>query len=219
MKPFAFILSTGRAFKNRTLPWLILGLACYCFANASYIHVKAIVAQWLIEQAWSKTVDTQTVGHRPWPWLDTWPVAKINVPRLNQTLVVLNGLQGQSLAFAPGFDQFVLSQSSRMIAHSKSLTGLGVMLIAGHNDTHFRFLKRLRINDHIRLQNTFGGWRTYRVVRTKKAPVKNAEVQINTKTLNDDDLILMTCYSAFQTIEPTQIRYLVHLKPVVPHLS
>ncbi|WP_231882596.1 hypothetical protein, partial [Oleiphilus sp. HI0061] len=45
------------------------------------IAAKAWLSQYLIEQAWSRTL----LGEervRPWPWADTWPVAELSVPSL-----------------------------------------------------------------------------------------------------------------------------------------
>jgi sortase A len=39
---------------------------------------------------------------KPWPWADTWPVARIAVPRLSVQAVVLAESSGQALAFAGG---------------------------------------------------------------------------------------------------------------------
>ena len=54
--------------------WAVLAGSLWLFGGAGYIHVKAMLAQTLLRDAWAQTlVDTQPV--KPWPWADTWPVA------------------------------------------------------------------------------------------------------------------------------------------------
>ena len=46
-----------------------------------WIHAKALLAQVLLERAFAQTLATgQAV--KPWSWADTWPVARVSVPRL-----------------------------------------------------------------------------------------------------------------------------------------
>src|SRR5947209_13442852 len=44
------------------------------------IHVKAAVAQVLLERAFAETIAS---GHhvKPWSWADTWPIARIEIKR------------------------------------------------------------------------------------------------------------------------------------------
>ncbi len=78
----------------------VLGIAL-C-VDAGYVHAKAWLAQVLLERAWARTlVDGGT--HAPWPWADAAPVARLIVPRLAVTRIVLGGDDGRALAFAPGW--------------------------------------------------------------------------------------------------------------------
>ena len=67
----------------------------------AWIHAKAMLAQSLLETAWSETLRTGKEV-KPWPWADTWPVARLTVPRLGIRRIVLAGASGSSLAFGPG---------------------------------------------------------------------------------------------------------------------
>src|SRR5260370_20717649 len=71
------------------------------FGEGTYIHAKALVAQILLQRAFAETIAS---GHpiKPWAWADTWPVARIEVKRLNASPIVLAGSSGQALALAPG---------------------------------------------------------------------------------------------------------------------
>lgn len=188
--------------------FILLASAALCFTTAGYIQIKAVTAQLLISSAWAKTLDKQDLGQRPWPWMDTWPVAKLEVPRLGVKWIVLNGIEGQSLAFGPGY---LRSPGAELNQQNSS----GVTLIAGHNDTHFRFLKSLHVNDTIRLQNQYGGWRTYQVAELATATAENNNIALNAENIHSDDLILMTCDSALQAVVPRQRRLIAHLTPVL----
>ena len=39
---------------------------------------------------------------KPWSWADTWPVARIIVPRIGRSAIALAGASGQALAFGLG---------------------------------------------------------------------------------------------------------------------
>jgi len=60
---------------------------------------KAWLSQVLIRQAWQQTLlDKQQ--HRPWSWADTYPVARLQVPRLAVSSYILEGSSGRNLAFS-----------------------------------------------------------------------------------------------------------------------
>ena len=69
--------------------------------DALYIRVKAALAQALLNRAFATEIAAGAVV-KPWPWADTWPTARIEVPRLKARAIVLAGGSGQALAFGPG---------------------------------------------------------------------------------------------------------------------
>src|ERR1700733_8029430 len=73
----------------------------WLIGDALYIHAKAALAQVLLERAFAAEITSGTVV-KPWSWADTWPVARIEVPRLAAHAIVLAGGTGQALAFGPG---------------------------------------------------------------------------------------------------------------------
>ncbi len=88
---------------------LLFSLGLWQLASAGWIQAKAIIAQQLLNYAWkqtqndSKNENTQKNSiNKPWPWADTWPVAKLLVPGHNIEQIILAGDSGNSLAFAPG---------------------------------------------------------------------------------------------------------------------
>ena len=116
-----------------------------------WIESKAWLAQALIRDAWSRTLNGE-VRARPWPWADTWPVALMSVPRLGVERYVLAGAHGAALAFGPGH------------ATATALPGeVGNSLIGGHRDTHLAFLGQLRMGDEIIIERADGVRMSYYV--------------------------------------------------------
>jgi len=112
--------------KARVIAFLILIVGLCFLVSGSWIQIKAVVAQELLERSWQ-----QTLSHgspvQPWPWADHWPVAQLKFPRTKSELIVLSGDSGSSLAFAPGWN-----------TKSAKPGGQGVTVISGHRDTHFK---------------------------------------------------------------------------------
>lgn len=163
-----------------------------------WIPFKALVAQELLALAWSESQARQQPV-RPWPWADTWPVARLNFESDGlKSLIVLDGAHGESLAFGPGQ---VFGDGGNA----------GPRVIAGHRDTHFRSLKHLQTGSELQLQTRDGQWRNYHVSDTRV--VDSRHQQINTDTLPRDSLILVTCYP-FNGLEANgPLRYVIEARP------
>lgn len=158
-----------------------------------WIPFKALVAQELLALAWAESQARQSEV-RPWPWADTWPVARLVLEVNDESLIVLDGGHGESLAFGPG-QVFGGSQ------------GVGPTVIAGHRDTHFQNLQHLEAGSQLRLQNRDGQWRRYRVDQVRV--VDSRYQQINTALLPKDALILVTCYPFNGLDSRGPLRYVV----------
>lgn len=50
----------------------LLAISLTAFGQAGYIKAKAILAQYLLEDAWQQTLDDGQ-PHKPWDWADTFP--------------------------------------------------------------------------------------------------------------------------------------------------
>ena len=50
--------------------------------TGALIVAKAHAATFLISDAWSITLDRNTIS-KPWPWADTWPVAELTIPSID----------------------------------------------------------------------------------------------------------------------------------------
>jgi len=191
-------------FKHIALKSLLIVLplcGMWQIGSASYIHAKAILAQVLLETAWDKTIHGQQEV-KPWPWADTWPISRLDVPGLGIDRIVLAGASGSSLAFGPGH------------LFGSSLPGQqGNTVIAGHRDTHFRFLQDIQRGDLIQMQLLTGETIQYEVTETIIADEKETEYIANT---SENTLTLITCYP-FNAIRPGgPLRYLVIAKQYTP---
>lgn len=162
-----------------TLAVLLLTAGAWQLSEGLWIQGKAWLAQVLIARAWSKTLD----GGRqvkPWPWADTWPVARLSVPRLGVERYVLAGAHGAALAFGPGH------------AAETVLPGQdGNSLIGGHRDTHLAFLGELRLGDEILVERADAQRVSYRVAATHI--LDRREVWIAAQH-GAPRLTLVTCY-------------------------
>lgn len=173
---------------------LLAGAGLWQLGAAAAIHAKAWLAQVLLERAWADTLAGQAEA-RPWPWADTTPVARLQVPDLGVDQIVLAGANGRTLAFGPAHLDGTAPPS--MAGHS---------VLSGHRDTHFAFLRNLRPGSELRLQGRDGTWRHYRagaarVIDARRAWLMSGEGR--------NVLTLVTCYP-FDALEPGgPLRYLV----------
>ncbi len=177
---------------------LILG-ACGLLGQSAWIEAKAWLAQELIGRAWRQSqIDDRPV--RPWAWADTWPVARLSAPRLGVERIVLAGVSGRTLAFGPGW------------AEQSAAPGTpGRSLLAGHRDTHFRFLADLVKGDRLSLQAADGETRRYRVVTLS---VVEADAGWLMSAWGEDELLLLTCYPFDSPVPGGSQRYLVRAVPL-----
>ncbi len=180
-------------FFNRLLGCLIV-VGLWQLSEGSWIYAKAGLAQHLLQRAWSRSLAGEA-GAKPWPWADTWPVARLIVPSRHIDQIVLEGAYGRTLAFGPGH-----VESAGPIGSS------GTIILTGHRDTHFSFLQRLERNDVIELDTTTGQRRRYRVKETRIADSRNASIEIEQ---DQSQLVLVTCYPFDSPMPGTLWRYVV----------
>lgn len=157
------------------------------WGSAVWIFAKAQLAQWLIADAWADTLQLpRGLPKKPWPWADTWPVARLQFPARDVDLYVLEGDQGNSLAFGPGHQL------------GTALPGAGMSVIGGHRDTHFRFLQYLVVGDTFTIQIATGQVFRYRVQRLEVVDIHKQPLRIMPAL---QGVVLVTCYP-FDAIAP-----------------
>lgn len=183
------------------MKWIKLLLAAallWHLSAGSWIHIKAQLAQLLISQAWEKSLSTQDI-HRPWPWADTWPVAHITLYRDQLNIgswYVLNGIQGNALAFGPGWMQ------------QSAYPGIaGTTVIAAHRDTQFSVLGRLHIGDNISITTQNNTQIHYTVSETYIIDSHKESLTLDNNA--NPTLLLVTCYPFDALLPNGPLRYLV----------
>ena len=178
----------------KRLALALLTASAIFLGKGTWIFAKAQVAQVLLARAWD---ETRAGGRavKPWPWADTWPVARLTVPRLGVEEIVLAGGHGQAMAFGPGH----LSRSA--------MPGInGNIVLAGHRDTHFRFLRDLQPGDEVLLEAAAGPPRRYRVTETAVVDFHdNRPLAASLKPI----LALITCYPFDAIVPGGPLRYVV----------
>ena len=186
-------INRSRSLMRYLMTGVILLSAAGLSFSGVYIHAKAILAQYLLERSWQQSQPGQAL--KPWPWADTYPVAKMRVARLQWQAVILQGTSGAALAFGPG----------HMIA--SALPGeFGNSVIAGHRDTHFAILKSLQLGDLIEIERVDGELVSYSVIDTKVVHERDMSV---VAALDEAALTLITCYPFDATLPGGPLRYVV----------
>lgn len=169
-----------------------LGLAL--LGQGLWIRAKAQVAQVLLERAFSQSV---ALGKpvKPWSWADTWPVARLSVPRLGAEAIVLASGSGQSLAFGPGHLDGTPDAGQR-----------GTAVYAAHRDTHFAFLGELKPGDVVRVTRADGATFAYRVTGADVVRYDDPKIDAHAAGFN---LALTTCWP-LDGAWRGPMRYVVH---------
>jgi sortase A len=178
----------------RVVALLLLAAGGWQFAYGAWIQAKAWLAHELIAHAWSRTLQGAAAA-KPWNWADTWPVAKLSVPRLDVDRYVLAGADGQSMAFGPGH----VRGTARPGAPGNSVIG-------GHRDTHLAFLRRVRIGDTLVVERVDAARVSYRVVA---ADVLDRRETWVAKQEGPTRLTLVTCYPFDALGADGPLRYVV----------
>ncbi len=177
---------------------LLLGAAL--LAMGFYLPAKAALAQQLLNRAWVATQRDRTAIVRPWPWADTWPIARLTLPGGRSPLTVLAGASGRNLAFAP-----------TLLDGSAAPGTPGVTVIAGHRDTHFRALEDLALGDEFTLERPDGATFRYTVAALD---VLDSDTEALRLDADDSVVALVTCWP-FDAVTPGgSLRYVVTGVPI-----
>lgn len=163
-------------------------------AAGYWIPAKAALAQHLLERAW-RDARAGALDARPWPWADSTPIAKLSVPSLGVSWIVLSGASGRNLAFAP--------------AHMDGSAGpgeAGVSVIAGHRDTHFASLQSLEHGARLVLEGTDGVVHSYRVASIDVVDADDTMLRLDA---DRPVLTLVTCYPFDALTARGPLRYVV----------
>jgi sortase A len=190
--------STTKARFLRGMACLLALSACIPLGHAAYMSAKAELAQILLQRAWQQHLQTGEAT-KPWPWADMTPIARLRVSRLGIDEIVLSGDSGRTLAFGPGW------------AQSSAVPGTpGLSVISAHRDTHFSFLREIRIGDRIEVDDAHGS-HALRVTSTRIADSSRERIDTASDT---DALLLVTCYPFEALSAGGPLRFVVAAAPV-----
>lgn len=180
--------------------WGVACLLCLGFwqlGQGAYIPAKAWLAQELMQRAWTRSTNADDRAV-PWPWADTWPVARLSAKSGDVDLIVLAGGSGRTLAFGPGHlsASFLPGES-------------GNSVIAGHRDTHFSFLRDVDIGETIVVETIGRRKHLYKVIGIDVVDARRGSLLLDTDV---PILSLVTCYP-FDARDPGgPLRYVVTAK-------
>ena len=181
---------------------LILLAGLSLSTRAAYLHLKADLASLLIHRAWdARALRGET--RPPWPWADTHPIARLQIPRLSYDEIVLEDANARTLAFGP----------SRLLSGAAPGEP-GNIVLAGHRTSWFKPLEGIRLGDSVELQ-WFDG-RTQRLTQRSYTVqeinvVSPEDVRLLRPTL-EDALTLITCYPFNYSAHSPQ-RYVIRAVP------
>jgi len=178
----------------RAVPIVLVVLGLVQGAQGSWIYAKGWMAQQMLEGAWMRTLEGEAKV-RPWPWADTWPVARLSFPGRERSMIVLEGASGSVLAFAPGHLQGTAVPGEE-----------GTCVLAGHRDTHFSVLEDLHPRDVIEVEGANGSRRLYRV---RESTILDKRDVWALTPRGDPELILVTCWPFDAVIPGGPQRYVV----------
>jgi sortase A len=173
---------------------LLSAIGLWELGHGVWIHAKAQLAQFLLQRAWGRTLRGEAAA-KPWPWADTWPVARLRVPAHGVDLIVLSGVSGRTLAFGPGH------------APDSAAPGTpGTEIVTAHRDTHFRFLERVRQGDEILVEAPGRPIVRFRVQELAVVDSRSAVIRGEVRAAA---LVLMTCYPFDALVPGGPLRYVV----------
>jgi len=172
----------------------VAALGLWQLGSGLYIPAKALVAQVLLHDAWRRTL-AGAERAKPWPWADTWPVARLRAPAHGIDQIVLAGASGRTMAFGPGH------------LDGTPLPGApGNSIIGGHRDTSLRFLQRLAVGEQLIIDTADGARIAYRVTGHL---VVDARRKWPSPDVTEKRLTLVTCYPFDAIVPGGPLRYLV----------
>jgi sortase A len=188
------------AIRHQAAAWLLAAL-CLAglarIASAAIVPAKAVAAQLLLDRAFAASLAAHR-AQKPWPWADMAPAARLSVPRLGLSRIILDSGSGQAMAFGP-----------TLLPGGAAPGRPGTTVIAAHRDTHFRFLERVRLGDALALQGIDGETHLYRVTGAEITRWDRFAIADQP----GNSLALATCYP-FGALGHGPLRYVVHAIPI-----
>jgi len=172
---------------------VLIAIGCGCLAIAGISLVKAASFQETAARNLEQQLSANTIA--PATRFEGM-VGRLEIPRLNVSVIVMEGDDDATLARAAGH-----------VRGTALPWDPGNAVIAGHRDSFFRPLKDLREGDEIRMTTVHGTF-DYRVTRTEIVKPDNVSVMAPTP---ERALTLVTCYPFFY-IGNAPKRFVIHAR-------
>ena len=190
----------------RFIEWILILFGIACFGFYGFIAVQAHLHQAALESALERELHNPHVeatpapaapsrspAPRPRPLAEGDLVGRLEIPRLNLTVMVMEGTSDSTLRLGAGH-----------IGGTALPGASGNFGIAAHRDTFFRDIRNMHKNDVIRF-TTPRGVLAYRVSSTSIVGPNDVEVLAPTPS---QTITLVTCYP-FYYIGPAPKRFVV----------
>ena len=179
----------------RLIETILVCLGIIFILKASYLPAKAYIGQKMLLSAWERTLETGE-PQKSWNWADFKPIVKLSIKHLGITLVTLDKASGEAMAWGPG-----------LLNHEAKIGEDGTAFIVGHRDSHMRFLKDLKVGEHLTLELPNGEQQTYQAVRSDIVDSRTwtTPTDLTSKT----SIALITCWP-FDETESGPERYILY---------
>jgi len=169
-------------------------------AKASLMSIKAFIGQHYLEVAWQESLSTNKLS-KPWRSADFYMIGELKVPRLNISRVILNSVSGEAMAWGIG-----------RVNNIKSKSSSGPVILAGHRDSHMKFMYELNVGEKIELIMSDGLIKTY--IISKTGIINKPELEISESINKKNSLILTTCWPLKSSQQGRQ-RYIIFSQKAV----
>lgn len=162
----------------RTLAYSVMAVALILLARASEVPLKALAGQFILRDVWEQTV---TSGNelKPWASADFKVRGELTVPKLGLSRIVLDRDSGEAMSWGIG-------------AVSSDPSTTNAIILAGHRDTHMKFMAKLRIGDLVNFQASDASLKTYKII--KSMVLETPQLNVEDSFEEASQIILTTCW-------------------------
>ena len=176
------------------IAYCLIAGALIFLTRASEMPLKALVGQYLLDDVWKKTLRSG-IQTKPWASADFKVIGELKVPRLGLSRIVLNTTSGEAMAWGVG-----------RIASMPTSSKFSPFILAGHRDSHMKFMSKLQVGDQLDFQLADGSSKSYKI--TKSMVLSKPEFHLKDRLVDHPQLILTTCWP-FNATQPGQERYVL----------
>lgn len=162
--------------------------------GAALAKIGGNMPHYLIEKSWREARKTGD-DVKPWPWLDSHPVAKLTFPERHESFVVMQGVNNDVLNFAPGWHEGTDKPGEA-----------GISLISARRDKQFGFLRDLGPGSVFELETLQGETKKYFV--DNLVTTRGGEIHVPASG-DDSVLLLSTTYPSDNWHGGKDLKYVV----------